>query len=146
MPTRRVDPRYLEIGSKSTDERHAGFPTRASSQARTPSLKRSASSSQTTSLSPSRTDTTVADDIPSVIASPDARRIIKAFPSSVFELCNEGCVISGKGILRRLAGPGLEAAHIVPQSQWNTFPIDGQSMADPGVVDQLQLAWRNTWR
>ncbi|KUI66774.1 hypothetical protein VM1G_02328 [Cytospora mali] len=139
MPQRRVDPRYLDISVRSTDERLGNFPTRPSS------LKRESSSSRTPSLSPSRPDFTGADD-PSIIFPNDASRLMRLWPSNVFQHCTQGCVITGKGRAGGVQGPGLEAAHIVPQSQWNTFPIDNSnSIADPGLSDQLLQAWRSTW-
>ncbi|KUI68557.1 hypothetical protein VM1G_03636 [Cytospora mali] len=152
MTQRRFDPRYYSIGAKSIDNRLAGFPTRSSSQTRgflqtrTSSLKRgSTNSSPTGSPSPSRTDTTGAES-PSIIAGIDARRAMNTFPSNIFQGCLQGCVITGKGLVFGTQGPSLEAAYIVPQSQWNTFPINSNNtMADPNNIDELQLAWKSTW-
>ncbi|KUI70462.1 hypothetical protein VM1G_06006 [Cytospora mali] len=143
MPLRRADPRYLEIGKSSLDQRHIGFQTRSSSLKR-----RSASSSQVTSLSPSRTDMTDMTDveIPSNIPRQEGNLLIRNFRNSVFQNSDQGCVISRKGNLGGTAGPGLEAAHIIPQCQWNTYPINSnKDMADPESVYQLGSAWRSTW-
>lgn len=72
---------------------------------------------------------------------------MNAFARNVLQICDQGCVITGKSIYGGAAGPGLEAAHIVPQTQWNTYPINNNNeMADPDLVDQLELAWKCTWR
>lgn len=140
MPTRRFDPRYVKIGGKTQDNRLLSFPTRSSSRNRGSSLKRSISSSRTTSLSPTRP--------PDIIDPAATSQALDHFTRSVIELSSQrGCVITGKGDLRGHAGPGLEAAHIVPQSQWNTFPINEKNgIANPEVDSELEIAWKGTWR
>ncbi|KUI63341.1 hypothetical protein VM1G_11243 [Cytospora mali] len=139
LPKRRVDPRYLEIGKVSLDERHLNYQTRNSS-----SKRRSTSSSRTISLSPTRTDTTDTE-IPFSVPPGEGRSAIRNFRPSVFRNCT-GCIFTGDGYFEGLPWPGLEAAHIVPQSQWHTYPInEKKDMANPDAGDQLGLAWRGTW-
>lgn len=147
MPKRRADPRYQEIGKQSQDDRLAMVPLR-----RFATLKRRSTSTSTTrtaSPSPAKTDDTDEPIIPKVIISPEeARPFINEFRSNV--LANSGtCVISSKGkswFLGGIVGPGIEAAHIVPQVQWNTYPIyDDGRIADTDKVDELQTAWLSTW-
>lgn len=153
---RQDDQRYMEIGSKSTDARLPDFPTRSSTPTRSLSQYRIASQSRTSSLkresthssrspSPSRTVATIPDELSSV--TPEVRRgmnkTMRDFAANVFQYCTE-CIITGKGNYYNTQGPGLEAAHVVPQSQWNVFPIDG-GLPDPTDLAQLKLAWLGTW-
>ncbi|KAK7743844.1 hypothetical protein SLS53_003863 [Cytospora paraplurivora] len=57
------------------------------------------------------------------------------------------CVITGKGTswFSRGVGPDLEAAHIVPQIHWHTFPISSDGPEFTKTIDQLTSAWTLTW-
>lgn len=150
MVKRRSDQRYIDIGSKSTDARFADFPTRSSSQSRavsqsrTSSLKRDSSHSSR-STSPAKTVTTIPDELSLIPRDErtEMNKIMNQYAANVLLSC-PSCVITGEGSYLGFQGPGLEAAHIVPQSQWNVYPING-CVPDPSDFEQLKLAWRGTW-
>ncbi|KUI74580.1 hypothetical protein VM1G_10064 [Cytospora mali] len=144
MIKRRKDQRYIDIGSRSSDPNVADFPTRTSSRTRTSSLKRDSTHSSR-SPSPSRTVASIPDEL--CFIPPDERRemtrIINQYATNVFQSCPR-CVITGEGNYYGIQGPGLEAAHIVPQSQWNKYPID-EGIPESGNIELLKIAWRSTW-
>lgn len=83
-----------------------------------------------------------------VISDEQARPIMESFRTNI--LANsETCVITGKGkawFPGGTVGTGIEAAHIVPQTQWNTYPIHGDtSIASNDEPDELSDAWLCTW-
>ncbi|KUI70963.1 hypothetical protein VM1G_06570 [Cytospora mali] len=139
---RRTDPRYLEIGKQSL-ESFGLAPLRKK--------RRSASGStlsQTSSPSPTKTD--IPDEVylprTEVISQDEARPYIDSFRSDVLAV-SDTCVITGKGKtwFSRLVGPGIEAAHIVPQIQWNTFPLDSDNNVAGSNPQKLRRAWLATW-
>ncbi|KUI57635.1 hypothetical protein VP1G_10941 [Cytospora mali] len=68
---------------------------------------------------------------------------MRSFRDDVWRLC---CVITREGNLGGKPSPGIDATHIVPQSQWHTFPMsDDQDTADPNSIDKLNCAWMGTW-
>ncbi|KUI74466.1 hypothetical protein VM1G_10187 [Cytospora mali] len=162
MPMLRVDPRYLEIGKQSQDERLSTAPLR-----RIAGLKRRSTSisslSQSATSSPLRTSrdepilspTRTSGDEPipqTIIEQSYARSLINSFRSDT--LANSStCVITGKGKLwfdSGNAGPGIEVAHIIPQIHWNTYPLDpdlydGRQMANPDDASELKSSWEATW-
>lgn len=147
MPKQRADPRYQEIGKQSQDDRLSMAPLR-----RITPLKRRSTSSSTASraASPSPAKSYNLDEpIPRVVIHPDvARPYIANFRSNV--LANSStCIITGMGkswFNSGIVGPGIEAAHIVPQVHWNTYPVDDNGcIADIDKVNELQTAWLSTW-
>ncbi|KUI63904.1 hypothetical protein VM1G_10596 [Cytospora mali] len=145
LPRGRSDPRYLEIGKQS----HESFglaPMRK---------KRRSTSSPTVSRnsSPSNTQTDTPDDLQiclprtELISLDKARPIIDSFRNNVLSNTTT-CVVSGKGKSwcgSRLTGPGIEAAHIVPQVHWNTYPVDIDGRIVANTPNKLRSAWLSTW-
>lgn len=145
-PTRRRDPRYLPIKTKSTDERLRMAPLRNS-------RKRKASSDSIPTQSSARSwslDTGVCEEeVPMQIISPDkGQYMVDKFRTNVLT-GGVQCAVTGKGaswLGMGLGGPGIEVAHIVPQCHWNTYPLDeDQRVADRDVKQELERAWRLTW-
>lgn len=52
------------------------------------------------------------------------------------------CVVSrkGKSWSGGVTGPGIEAAHIVPQIHWNTCPVDQDARTVGTDFEQLRIA------
>ncbi|KUI73850.1 hypothetical protein VM1G_09425 [Cytospora mali] len=149
MPKRRVDPRYLGINEKPQDEKLAVVPVRKS-------LKRSLSTTsvhgRNMSPSPARSDS-VQGTVPKVISYGQSRPYVNGWRNNV--LVNSWtCVLSGKGKSPipsgmsgpGIQGPGIEVAHIVPQLQWYTFPLDDNGRtANIDNPEELLAAWISTW-
>lgn len=71
---------------------------------------------------------------------------MNSFRDDVWKQSGYGCAITREGNLKGSPSPGIEAAHIVPQSHWHVFPMsDGQDIADPGNDTDLVYAWKGTW-
>ncbi|KUI64361.1 hypothetical protein VM1G_11151 [Cytospora mali] len=153
LPNKGFDPRYLEIGKQCLDERLSLVPLRrimavkrrttsASPLSRSPSP---AKANLSHSPSPTRSD----EPIPRTVISVDeARPYINDFRSNV--LANQRCcAISGKGkswVTDGGVGPGIKAAHIIPQLHWNTFPVDDdRAIASLSDISLLKRAWISTW-
>lgn len=150
-PARRRDPRYLPIRKKCTDERLQTAPLRNSK-------KRKASSDSGPTHSSARSSSQVTSDIGTesrdeevpaqIIPVEKARPLVDKFRANVLT-GGAHCAVTGKGdswLGTGNIGPGIEAAHIVPQCHWNTYPIDeGQRVADRDAKQQLEQAWRLTW-
>ncbi|KUI73128.1 hypothetical protein VM1G_08899 [Cytospora mali] len=131
-PTRRIDARYIEIGKQPQDNRLIIAPLRRIAKRRSESIS---SVSRTTSSSPAKTINTE-EPIPRLIISLDqARSEIESFRSKVI-LRSTTCAISGKGkswCASRMVGPGIKAAHIVPQfhgqkARLPSHPIDENAL------------------
>ncbi|KUI57623.1 hypothetical protein VP1G_04971 [Cytospora mali] len=147
-PQPRHEPRYHAIGKQSQDERLAMVPLRKVGNSKRRSIPSSSSAASWAATSPPPAKMMNLDEpIPvSVVSAERARTLIEAFRDSVFYSCRT-CVFSGKSFfLGYLAGPGIEAAHIVPPVHWNTYPVgeDG-SIASVDKPDQLESAWKCTW-
>lgn len=86
--------------------------------------------------------------IPSFIIPVDeANAAMRDFRKTVLAR-SASCVISGEGEPWFPGGPspGIEAAHIVPQSHWNKYPLYGNhTLADANISAQLAAAWIATW-
>lgn len=144
MPTAKSHKRYLGIRNKTSsdsDERYQRIPTHKLS------LKRG-STSRSPSPSPTRTDFTEDEIppvlIPTVVNLRDARSLIHGFRANVWARSGLGCAITREGSLNGKATDSVEAAHIVPQSQWYTFPMDDEGrLADNDA--ELERAWRRVW-
>ncbi|KAG6354878.1 hypothetical protein INS49_003959 [Diaporthe citri] len=149
LPRQRYDPRYLDIGKKFTDPRIPTVPLRKiAGTKRRNSSSATASISNTTSASPGRA-TTADDEVPaSIISFEEARPRINAFRSNV--LANGYiCAFSGMGkswLPGGVAGPGVEAAHVVPHLHWHTYPFDDEMrVADINNPIEMKQVWQRTW-
>ncbi|KUI71082.1 hypothetical protein VM1G_06791 [Cytospora mali] len=132
MPTAKPHP-YQVVRRGSLDERYLNFPTRASS------LKRG-SASRSPTPSPTRSD------IDPHSGSTSAMRNFRDIVWSKTKNISLGCAITGEGLVNGNPMPALEAAYIVPQSQWYTYPMDDEgTLADPAVEAELQQAYNNIW-
>jgi hypothetical protein len=149
LPTQRHDPRYLEIGRKFADPRVPTVPLRRmAGMKRRSSSSVSISMSNNTSASPAGTTGTEDELPPTIISFEEARPRIDAFRSNV--LTNGyTCAFSGIGkswLFGGVAGPGIEAAHVVPQLHWHTYPCDDtMRVADINKPSEMKQAWLRTW-
>ncbi|KAH8761670.1 hypothetical protein F5883DRAFT_500103 [Diaporthe sp. PMI_573] len=149
LPTQRHDPRYLEIGRKFADPRVPTVPLRRmAGTKRRSSSSVSVSMSNTTSASPARTTGTEDELPPTIISFEEARPRMDAFRSNV--LTNGyTCAFSGMGkswLPGGVAGPGIEAAHVVPQLHWHTYPCDDtMRVADINKPSEMKQVWLRTW-
>ncbi|KUI70667.1 hypothetical protein VM1G_06315 [Cytospora mali] len=112
-------------------------------------MKRSALSfSRDTSSSPTRMSDMDALVPDAIIDSKTARSIISDFWPAVITR-HRACVFSGQGralSMSKPIGPGIEAAHIIPQIHWPTCPLEGGGIANRENVGELLSAWTNTCR
>ncbi|KUI73262.1 hypothetical protein VM1G_09062 [Cytospora mali] len=141
-PTRRVDPRYLEIGKQSQDSISIA-PVRKKRQSISSSIV-----SCNSSPSPIKTEDLDEVCLPrsEVISSERARPIIDTFRATILAAGNT-CVITDRGkpwSFSVAAGTGLEAAHVVPQIHWNTYPVDNNGRVAK-TDRELSVAWLSTW-
>lgn len=45
-----------------------------------------------------------------------------------------------------VAGPGIEAAHVVPHLHWHTYPFDdNMRVADVNNPIEMKQVWQRTW-
>lgn len=71
---------------------------------------------------------------------------MKSFREDVWKQSGYGCAVTRRGNLGGSPTPGIEAAHIVPQSHWMVFPMnDQQDVADPEDDINLGFAWKGVW-
>ncbi|KAH8744991.1 hypothetical protein F5883DRAFT_588344 [Diaporthe sp. PMI_573] len=135
-PPRRNDPRYLPIGKASDDPFIKTVPIRGKKRLRT------ASSSPSRSASPTKGSEEIGDDdgFPeTIIPKEEAAQTISEFRQNVISAGNSRCAVTGKGSAwwaGDCIGPGVQAAHIVPQVHWNVYPDKDQGVA---AIDWLQL-------
>ncbi|KUI64046.1 hypothetical protein VM1G_10808 [Cytospora mali] len=147
-PMRRVDPRYMEIGESSQDPRLSVAPLR-----KIQAVKRRSESistaSPTASSSPAKS-ISAEEPIPNaILVQPEkARAAIENFRPNVI-VHSSVCALSGKGKFwapNKTVGPGVEAAHIVLQIHWHTYPLSQSNyVANKDNSQQLQDAWLSTW-
>lgn len=144
-PPRRYDPRYLPIGKASDDPFIKTVPIRGKKRQRT------ASSSPSRSVSPTKGGEEIGDDdgFPeTIIPKEEATQIISEFRQNVISAGNSRCAVTGKGSAwwaGDCIGPGVQAAHIVPQVHWNVYPDKDQGVAALDDFGVLRDAWTQTW-
>jgi hypothetical protein len=144
-PPRRIDPRYLPIGKASDDPFIKTVPIRGKKRART------TSSSPSRSASPTKGSEEIGDDdgFPeTIIPKEEAAQIITEFRQNVISAGNSRCAVTGKGRAwwaGDCIGPGVQAAHIVPQVHWNVYPDKDQGVASLEDISVLRDAWTQTW-
>lgn len=161
-PSRRRHARFIPSNTRAVDPRFAGMPFRRKAKAggsrsgsQSPT-KRSASSSPRKDAADD--DPTGDDDVSNIVAPPDmsismveAAQMKRKFRDNVFVSAGR-CAITGKGrswCISPIAGPGLEACHIVPQIQYHTYPLPGVEVQDTAESSQpasLAELWYSTWR
>ncbi|OIW23176.1 hypothetical protein CONLIGDRAFT_605842 [Coniochaeta ligniaria NRRL 30616] len=160
-PTRRRHARFIPSNARAVDPRFAGMPFRRKAKAggsrsgsQSPT-KRSASSSPRKDVADD--DPTGDDDVSNIVAPPDmaismaeAGQMKRKFRDNVFVSAGK-CAITGKGrswCISPIAGPGLEACHIIPQIQYYTYPLPGVDVQDVESTQPRALAelWYSTWR
>jgi hypothetical protein len=102
------------------------------------------------SVATSSTTTGAEDDElpPTIIPDKEARSRIDMFRSNV--LTNgPTCALSGMGkswLCGGVAGLGIEAAHVVPQNHWYTYPCDDKMrIADVNRPAEMKQVWLRTW-
>lgn len=84
--------------------------------------------------------------IPPIINPCEAHPLINMFRANVWARSGQGCAITREGCLNGKATDAVEAAHIVPQFQWYTYPMDDEGrLADPDNDAELERAWRGVW-
>ncbi|KUI69870.1 hypothetical protein VM1G_04948 [Cytospora mali] len=135
LPKLRRDPRYMELGQVSTDPRFALVSVR--------SMKRSSSvASGVTTSSPARSEV-VQGSAPLGFPATVARQYLSNFRDTVLSW-GTVCSISGTG---RTPGfnreqPGIEAAYIIPRTQWPTTPNRFGNLGNPDSEIDRHEAWR----
>ncbi|KAH8748273.1 hypothetical protein F5883DRAFT_240516, partial [Diaporthe sp. PMI_573] len=144
-PPRRNDPRYLPIGKAYDDPFIKTVPIRGKKRLRT------ASSSPSRSASPTKGSEEIGDDdgFPeTIIPKEEAAQTISEFRQNVISAGNSRCAVTGKGSAwwaGDCIGPGVQAAHIVPQVHWNVYPDKNQGVAALDDIGVLRDAWMQTW-
>lgn len=146
---RRIDPRYMEIGKSSRDPRLSVAPLRKIQAAKRRSESIS-TASRTGSPSPEKS-LNAEEPVPNaIIVQPErARAAIDTFRLNVI-VHSSVCAISRKGKFwapnTKTVGPGVAAAHIVPQIHWHTYPLSHSNyIANKDNSRELQDAWLATW-
>ncbi|KAL8354327.1 hypothetical protein RB601_003945 [Gaeumannomyces tritici] len=160
-PKRQQHSFYLPINQKSNDPAVTAFPFRRrgsvspSKRSRTGSGSTSQRSQSEATETAQHSDVVGPDFLIGAASYKEARKKQHGFHSVALDL-SACCAVTklGKSWCRKsVVGPGIHAAHIVPQLQYQLFPLGDDDAADihyhqqqsASVPAELLVAWDRTW-